>query len=49
MLKVFPLHDRVGDNRGVVGRSLVDDKEIAVELRPTVDYTDFEIFEPFGD
>ncbi len=32
-----------------MGRSLVNDKEIAVELRLIVDYTDFEIFEPFGD
>jgi hypothetical protein len=45
MLEVFPLHDWIGDYRGVMCGSLVNEHKVGIELCPTIDCTNFEIFE----
>jgi hypothetical protein len=43
MFKVFPLHLRISNNRGVVYRGLVEDCEVIIEFCPAIDDIRFEI------
>jgi hypothetical protein len=43
MFKVFPLHLRISNNRGVVCRGLVEDYEVIIEFCLVIDDIRFEI------
>jgi hypothetical protein len=43
MFKVFPLHIRGGNNRGIVGRGIIKDLKVVIKFSPVVNNTRLKV------